>query len=159
MTNNIKIMSVYKFMILLICLSFIIGGCYSQTKQKKDVYLYFKEDLSKHIYKGFANLKATNEDKEEKRYDVYWYKLTNKKNGRPLIFAYVPVNMHKFEYKDESFVKSSVKTIEQLQDIDSFGYDTRDEKRFPFKKVYIVEYVAHNMYKVIQVETHLSSYF
>jgi hypothetical protein len=147
-------MNRYNITISFIINLFCISSCYSQTKIKPDLYLYFKEDTSKHIYKVFEILKAHN-NKEEK-VDVFCYNLDERKDGKRLVLAYIPINSQIFNYRDESFLQSSVKKIEQIKDIDALKYGIA-EKGFPFKKVYIVEYMSPNKYKVTQVTSYIGS--
>jgi hypothetical protein len=136
-------------MVTLICLSFIAGGCYSQTKQKKDVYLYFKEDRAHGIHK--EHRRDGNDE-----YSIYWYRIPKDTGRKNHIYAYSPINAEKYTYANNSIIKS-VKTIFELDDISEFGYDTRDQKRFPFKRVFIVEDLGTNQHKIIQVNTYMGS--
>lgn len=143
---------------MLMCMLLTCLDCYAQVKSKKDVYIMFRQDSSNGTHKEHVLLRPDNHLPEEK-YEIYWYKVKSKKSGRDQTFAYVPIAMKKYIIKNEDFLKRSVSSIDELQMIDAFGYDSRDQKRFPYQRVFIVDYLSPDHYKVIQVNTYLGSYF
>ncbi|WP_340380837.1 hypothetical protein [Daejeonella sp.] len=92
-------------------------------------------------------------------YDVYYYRGLPAKSGPKKEFAFATIDKTYYYIADSTFLLHSTKKIDEVLNIEGIGYDTSDTKRYPFKKVFIVEFLAENKYKVIQVNTFIGTEF
>ena len=145
-------MKVFKKIILLLLLTLCsLTSCFAQKDKKPDLYLYFKD--------GEKNMSKVRRDAGNNDiYDLFWYREVTIKPGLTGRVIFMTVDHpDKIFYKDEAFVKSKVKTIEQISKLPNMYYDTSNEKAFPFRKVFIVEPISPNKYSVRQVVTYIGS--
>ncbi|WP_139298379.1 hypothetical protein [Pedobacter hartonius] len=115
------------------------------------IYLYFQDDDGKSMSKVTRNAVKTDV------YTIYWYLHIKQDKDHIRRYAFCPIDESTFEYKDEKFVKTMVTTIDKVKNIPCFGYDTTDKKRFPFSKIYIVEYIKPDQYKMVEVNSYIGS--
>ena len=148
-------MNKYKLLLLLVFVINNITKSYCQHKPKSDTYLYFKEDTLRQILKQ-RNF-TTDRNNHKYGYDVYVFKINTRTGNKDHLYAYTPLDSNKYIYVNKKFIQSSIKTIDELDKIEAFGYDTTDQRRFPFKRVFIVEFISNNKYKVIQVNSFINS--
>ena len=147
---------IYRLSLILI---FIASSCHAQHKAKPDLYLYFKPDSL--IYK--INQKRTEDIIRKGKvvspkydYDVYTWQYLSDYNIRRR-FKLMTIDKSNYYLKDSVFVKKNAKTFEQIKNNSSIFYDSTDTKRFPFRKIFIAEYIATNQYKIVQVQTYMGS--
>ena len=99
-----------------------MGRVTGQTR-KPDLYLLFKEDSAKKMYK----IPFDSGDTRLVAYDF----AVPLSDGRKAHYAYTPLNMQDFIWVDSNFVKRHAKTISQVKSNPNLGYDSRDKKRLP----------------------------
>ncbi|MGB4776449.1 MAG: hypothetical protein WBP45_14830 [Daejeonella sp.] len=88
-------------------------------------------------------------------YDVYGYQLGESREKDR--YKFTTINRDNYCMRDSNFVRKNAKQFKSVKDIKGFFYDSTDYKRFPFKCVFIVEYIDVNRYKVVQVNTYIGS--
>jgi hypothetical protein len=144
----------FRYIILFILLT----GCNTCLAQiKPELYLFFKEDTSN----GMSKQQRKNDNQVVKNgkiisgkydYDIYIFL------DKAISFSLKLATIDKKNYciKDSLFVKKYAKSYKQLKANKNIYYDTRD-KKFPYKKVFIVEYINQNQYKIIQVDAYMGS--
>ena len=140
-----------KVILLLLFTLYSLTSCFAQKNNKSDLYLYFKG--------GEKNMSKIRRDAGDNDiYDLFWYREVMIRPGvtERVIFRTLD-HPDKISYQDEDFVKSKVKTIEQVSKLAGMFFDTTNEKAFPFRKVFIVEPISPNKYSVRQVVTYIGS--
>ena len=160
MLNKIKKYTLL-FPALLFGLLLNFNNSFGQTKIKPTLYLFFEENAAKGMYKITRKVSGViRPDKKinrpEYEYDIYDYEYSLQDTTRKYTCKLVTVNKDNYCIRDSSFIKN-VKQFNDVKNIKSFSYDTSDYKRFPFKKVFIVEKFATNQYKIIEVSTYIGS--
>jgi hypothetical protein len=131
-----------------------------QTKIKPSLYLFFEENPAKGMFKENRKIEALiRPEKKINRsayeYDIYTYRFS-RDTPREYRYKLVTINKENYCIRDSTFIKN-VKQFNDVKNIKGFSYDTSDYKRFPYKKVFIVEKFATNQYKVIEVSTYIGS--
>lgn len=135
----------------------LIGYNTSSAQKKTELYLLFKKDDNDMMSK--QQRKSNNQViKKGKiisgKYDYDVYIFLDKATSFSLKLA--TNDKTTFCIKDSSFVKKHAKSYEQVKTNKNIYYDSRD-KNFPYEKVFVVEYINQNQYKVIQVDTYIGS--
>ena len=158
MLNKLKNRSFF-VVILLSGVFFYSKRSFGQTKVKPDLYIFFQENLEKGMYKITRKSEAQIRPKKkinipEYEYDIYTYQYTLQDTTRRRRYKLQTLSKSNYCIRDSSFMKRNVKQFEVLKNI---YYDIFDHKNFPFSRVFIVEYISANQYKVIQVSTYLGS--
>ena len=129
--------------ILMLLNSVLVVG---QT-QKPDLYLFFKADSAKRMYKIPFNIGKG----KPVIYDLV------DETRRPIVnFAYVPIDVRKSYFVDSTFVKRRTRTLDQVKGDSNFLRDTRD-REYPYRRVFIVEFISPNRFEVIQVDSYIGS--
>lgn len=133
---------------------------FGQKKIKSDLYLFFEENPSKGMFKESRKVEAIIRpekkiNRPEYEYDIYGYQLGAIRESDRYKFA--TININNYCIRDSNFVKKNTKEFNDIKNTKGFFYDTSDYKRFPYKRVFIVECLSANQYKVIQVSTYLGS--
>lgn len=134
---------------------------FGQRNIKPDLYLFVEESHEKGMFKETRKNEAfirpdKNINRPEYEYDIYTYVFISKNTTRQYKYKLVTINKNNYCIRDRTFIKN-VKQFNNVKNIPGFSYDTSDYKRFPFKKVFIVEKFAANQYKVIEVSTYIGS--
>ncbi len=149
---------IYKFIILSgLLLGF--NTCLGQKKVKPDLYIFFKENPLKGMYKTtYKDSAVIRPDKKINRpayeYDIYTYTYVLQDTTRKRRYKLETISKDNYCVRDSNFMKKNTKQFDVLKNI---RYDIFDYKRFPYKRVFIVEYLSTNQYKVIEVSTYLGS--
>ncbi|MFM6954435.1 MAG: hypothetical protein ACKOWL_05565 [Sphingobacteriaceae bacterium] len=130
-----------------------------QKNIKPDLYLLFKENIAKGMFKESRKDEALIRPEKKKyipeyKYVIYGYQLGADREGDRYKFA--TMNINNYCIRDSNFVKKNVKEFDAIKNIKGFFYDT-SYKEFPYKRVFIVDYINANQYKVIEVSTYLGS--
>jgi hypothetical protein len=158
MPNKLK----NKFFIIVILLtgvSFYSKSSFGQTKVKPDLYIIFQENHSKGIFKESRKDGALIRLEKKKyipeyEYDIYGYQLgADRESDR---YKFVTMNINNYCIRDSNFVRKNAKEFDAIKNTKGFFYDT-SYKAFPYKRVFIVEYISANQYTVIQVSTYLGT--
>ena len=143
-------------LLLIFCLACTL--CSAQKKSKADLYLVFKKEttdvMSKQQRKNSSAV-VRNGKTISTAYDYDTYTFVDKKYSRH--FKVATINKNKFSIKTAAFVIKNGTTFEQLKDNEKIYFDSTDSKRFPYRKVFVVEELDKNRYKVIQVNTYMGS--
>jgi len=137
---------IFRFLSILMLLN--TGGVVGQT-QKPDLYLLFKADSAKKMYK----IPFDSGDTRLVAYDF----VVPLADGRKAHYAYTPLNMQDFIWVDSNFVKRHAKTFGQVKANPNLGYDSQDQKRYPYKRVFILEFWRPNRFKLIEVTSYIGS--
>ncbi len=158
MKNKINTHTLF-FTALLFGMLVSLNNSWGQTKPT--LYLFFEENTVKGMYKITRKDEAfirpdKNINRPEYEYDIYDYEYSLQDTTRKYTCKLVTVNKNNYCIRDSTFIKN-VKQFNDVKNIKGFSYDTSDYKRFPFKKVFIVEKFATNQYKVIEVSTYIGS--
>lgn len=135
----------------------LIGYNTSSAQKKTDLYLLFKKDnngiMSKQERKSDNQVVKKGKIISGKyNYDVYIF--LDKATQFSLKLA--TIDKKTYCIKDSSFVKKHAKSYEQVKTNKNIYYDSRD-KKFPYEKVFVVDYINKNQYKDIQVNTYMGS--
>jgi hypothetical protein len=130
-----------------------------QKKIKPDLYIFFQENHSKGMFKESRKDEALIRPEKKKyipeyEYDIYTYQYTLQDTTRRRRYKLQTLNKNNYCIRDSSFMKRNVKKFEVLKNI---HYDIFDHKNFPYSRVFIVEYISANQFKVIQVSTYLGT--
>ena len=148
-------MILFKFIIFILFITFT--NCSAQQNVKQNLYLFFNENSNNGMSKEARIQKEVIKNGRimypKYDYDIYTY-LNEKRKSR---YRLATINKSVYSVKDSIFVKKYSKTFDQVKHLENLYYDTRDTKRFPFNKVFIVEYISPNKYKVIQVDSYMGS--
>jgi hypothetical protein len=147
------------FAALLFGLLLSFSSSFGQTKIKPTLYLFFEENAAKGMYKITRKSEAIIRPKKkinipEYEYDIYTYQYTLQDTTRRRRYKLQSLNKNNYCIRDSSFMKRNVKKFEVLKNI---HYDIFDHKNFPYSRVFIVEYISANQFKVIQVSTYLGT--
>ncbi|MCZ4222909.1 hypothetical protein [Pedobacter rhodius] len=144
----------------LMCLILMIycGLSFGQTKSKPDLYLYFKQDLSKKVYKSDLNLQTKpanqNGQPSSEVQSIYHYAyLTDdgKKEYSYELLATIP-GTHPLICNREIFSKYKIVPFQNLEKIKGLIADGWDSSKFPYRRIFVVEKIAKTRYKVVQVQ-------
>jgi hypothetical protein len=158
MLNKIKKYTLL-FAALLFGLLLSFNSSFGQTKIKPTLYLFFEENAAKGMYKITRKVSGViRPDKKINRpeygYDIYGYQLgADRESDR---YKFATMNINNYCIRDSNFVKKNIKEFDAIKNTKGFFYDT-SYKGFPYKRVFIIEYISANQYKVIQVSTYLGS--
>lgn len=144
----------FRYIILFILL---IGYGTSSAQKKTDLYLLFKK-----VNNGIMSKQQRKSDNQvvkkgkiiSRKYDYDVYMFLDKATQFSLKLA--TTDKKTLCIKDSSFVKKHAKSYEQVKTNKNIYYDSRD-KKFPYEKVFVVEYINQNQYKAIQVDTYMGS--
>lgn len=160
----INMMNKFKKIVLLLTIGLAIllvnfKSSSGQKKVKPDLYINFEENPGKGMYKITRKSSAVlRPDKKintpEYEYDIYTYQYALQDTTRKRRYKLQTLSKSTYCVRDSGFMKRNAKPFEVLNKIE---YDIFDTKRFPYKRVFIVEYLSPNQYKVIQVSTYLGS--
>lgn len=153
-----------KFKLIAFLSAFLLFGIgirysFAQKNVKPDIYILFRENdslgMQKYTYIQSEVISKSTRNKAKNIYDVYGFQLkeTREKNR----FKFATININNFCTRDSDFVKKNAKELHKIKDTKGFSFDSTDTKRFPFNRVFIVEYINENLYKVIQVNTYVGS--
>ncbi|WP_443939817.1 hypothetical protein [Pedobacter sp. MW01-1-1] len=141
---------------LMIILSFT--SAFAQKKIKPDLYLMFQIDSSKRIYKinvkSVASAKLDNKPIPEKDYDIYTYSYISYDGKTERIYKlFSSIDKHNYRITDSSFFKKQkVFPYRNLEKIKGLISEEWDAKNFAFDKVFLLEKIAENKFKIVQVE-------
>ncbi|MCZ4245077.1 hypothetical protein [Pedobacter punctiformis] len=142
-----------------ILLIFVVSSCIAQQKQKSDLYLYFKPDSLTYKTTQKENTDIVRKGKvfsAKYDYDIYTWQYFTEGNIRHR-YRLMTINKPEFSFKDSTFVKNKAMTFAQIKSNKSIYFDSTDSKRFPFRKVFVVEYISSNKYKLVEVKTYIGS--
>lgn len=126
--------------------------CHAQKNRKENIYVFF--DAAKggsHKIRRGAESPSAN--------DIYIFNVIDIRNGKPRKIVLNSVDLTKSKIENEVFAKENGRLITDLELIKAFDYDTFNDVKFPFKKVYILEFQSKNVYKVTNVVTYIGSDF
>ena len=145
------------WLVCLICMTFS-GLSFGQTKPRSDLYLYFKTDLSRNIYKsGLISNAETLENTKQvlaRRQTIYHYSYLTKDGTKEIsyqLLASIPgTNPIFIESKD--FNQHKTIPFQNLENIKGLIADSWDSSKFPYDRVFIIEKIAKTKYKVVQVQ-------
>ncbi|WP_231464476.1 MULTISPECIES: hypothetical protein [unclassified Pedobacter] len=147
---------IYK-LVLAFCLLYL--NLNAQKREKKDLYLYFKVDSSKVIYKKYLKIGETKRldkkiDRSETKHDIYTYSYISSDVKRDLIYdLFASINKNNFCITDSSILKKKrVLPYQNLEKIKGLISDEWNQKNFKYKRVFIVEKLAENQFKSTQVQ-------
>lgn len=146
----------YKYALLLALLALNIN--FVQQATKPNLYILFKENndagMSKQVRKDEkAVIKNGRTISQKYDYDLYTY-VDSKSSSR---YKLATIDKNNFFIANTSFAKKHAVTFDQIKANKNIYYDSRDFKRFPYKRIFIVEYLKNNQYKVIQVDSYMGS--
>lgn len=146
---------IYKINIILLLLA--VNSNLVQKRTKPDLYILFKEDnivMSKQVRKSEKPVVKNGKIISDRfDYDIYTY--SDSSNSQRYRLA--TINKNDYWITTTSFVKRNGVKFSQIKNIKNIHYDTTDFKKFPYRKVFVVEYLKNNQYKVIQVNTYMGS--
>lgn len=148
---------IYKTLLSLLVI-FLFNSCYAQKKIKPDLYLYFQTDTSKRIYKTSIESKAiiSNNKIESSgyNYDIYHYSYISVDGKTKWIYQlFSTVNHNKYCVVDNSvFRKHKILPYNKLEKIRGLISDQWDNKNFDYSKVFIIEKISENQFKIVQVQ-------
>lgn len=130
----------------------------SLAQNKPILYLFFKErisdGMSKQHRKNDNSVKKNGKTISEKYdYDIYTYSDEN----NSFRYRLATDDKNRYSVKDQAFFMKNGITYDKLKKNKNIYYDSSDLKNFPYAKVFILEYVSQNKYKLIQVGTYLGS--
>lgn len=150
-------MTLYNYTILIV-FSLTFSNSLAQTKKKPDLYLFFKEDLNTGMIKQertdeHATLKNGKIISSKRDYSIYTFR--DKSNSSH--YKLSTINKSVFCIKDGLFAKKHAISYLEISTNKNIYYDSRDSRNFPYEKVFVVEYINENEYKVIQVHTYMGS--
>ncbi|MGE6220674.1 hypothetical protein ACQKCH_12675 [Nubsella zeaxanthinifaciens] len=86
-------------------------------------------------------------------YDIYTFKDTE--HSRYLKLA--TINKDIFFIKNATFVKRNGILFEKIKGNDNIYFDSTDAKNFPYRRIFVVEALDKDKFKVIQVNTYIGS--
>jgi hypothetical protein len=131
---------------------------FGQTKSKSDLYLYFKTDLSKKIYKSnlISQAKAIENNKQASAacQNIYHYSYLTKDGTKEFsyqLLASIPGTNPIFS-DNKIFSKYNIVPFQNLEKIKGLIADSWDSSKFPYSRVFVVEKIAKTRYKVVQVQ-------
>jgi len=140
-------------------LLFLIVNFLSAQGQKKDLYLYFKVDSSKVIYKKYLKIGETKRldkkiDRSATEHDIYMYSYLSDDGKRVLIYdLFASLDKNNYCVGDTSiFKKYKILPYKNLEKINGLISDQWNDKNFAYKRVFLVERIDKNQFKIIQVQ-------
>lgn len=99
---------------------------------KKDIYIFFDAAKS-------GSHKIRRGAESQSAYEIYIFNVIDIRNGKPRKIVLNSVDLAKSKIENEVFAKENGRFITDLELIKAFDYDTFNDVKFPFKKVYILE--------------------
>lgn len=137
---------------ILLALITIVQG---QQLKKPTLYLYFDSSNTSLYFKDYQ--KTTIKVKGKRvpyRYETYHFKILPENIKR---VALVNDNLDNYKIVDSLFVKKYAVAINDIKNVSKIRFDTYNNKRFPYSKVYVLELISLNKYKLFEVRTMLDS--
>ena len=145
---------------LLVCIIFF--GCFfskslAQKPGKADLYFLFKPDSSSYIFKTHikenAVIRKGKRGSPSQDYDIYHYGYTiPDKKQRIKLMLFATVDRNNFTVKDSTFfLIHRLREYKHLENIEGLISDDWNPLKIPFNKVYVVEKIGENQFKLIQV--------
>ncbi len=151
----------YKLVIVFL-LTMTVGSTFGQSKVKKNLYLYFKADSARRSFK--ETIKNEGYTRRGKiylpvEYEVYGIiYISEDKKTEHLKRMFVNLNKNVYCVIDSNILKSKkMVPYKDLRNIKGIYEDVSDKKRFPYGKVFIVEEIERNQYKVVEVQSYIGS--
>ena len=153
-----KIVMIYRFNFIGIMVFLLYSSAFAQTKIKPDLYFYFQTDSSKRIYK--SNIKTKPELRKDKKlikaedYDIYNYSYISADGKTERIYKlFSSLNRNNYCVSDSNiFKKHKVLPYRRLEKIKGLISSEWDSKIFVYKKVFLIEKIAENQFKAVQVQ-------
>jgi len=144
---------------LTILLLFAGFSAYSQSKVKVDLYLFFESDSNTLKFERKQTPTYLNGQYFPDGYDIYAVKtISDDKKKMILTLLFATINKDRYRVTDSIELKTKkvipFKNVFQLKGIRN---DTSDKKNFPYAKVFIVEKLSANQFKIIQVHSYIGS--
>ncbi|WP_449439586.1 hypothetical protein [Pedobacter steynii] len=150
----------YKLVIVFL-LTMTVGSTFGQTKVKKDLYLYFEADSAKSLKQTRLNEGYTRRGKVylPVEYETYGIKyISNDKESEIYDILFLNPNKNVYCVIDSNILKSKkVVPYKDLRGIKGIYEEVSDKKRFPYRKLFIVEQIEKNQYKVVEVQSYIGS--
>jgi hypothetical protein len=144
------------YIFLVMILSSLTVTVFAQQKAKSDIYLYFKPDSLNGFYKTTIRIKGEVRKKSvipDQDYDIYHYSYSSvekKKKYHFMLFS--TINKMDYCIRDTSLFSShKILPYKNLEKIKGLFSDDWNSKTFPFKRVFLVEKIAANKFKTVQV--------
>lgn len=155
---------IFKASILIISLLCLTHSVFSQAIPKKDLYLFFQENSERTIFKQTRSDTALYNRTTKLRspaynYDIYAYTNLIDKKGIKRVLAFSPQDKNQYFISDTTFVAFAAKKIDEIINISGIFFPVDDKRYFPFNRVYIVEYLSENKFKIIEVDTFIGQDF
>ena len=128
--------------LVLICLFFYFPQKSTLQVEKKPLYILFKSNLSKGRYKS-----------NNSGVDIYNYSYISK-NGKKTysLMLFTPKSNANIVIGKSELNKHVVIPYDGLENIKGLISDSWDDNKINFKKVFLIECVGHNKYKIIEVK-------
>lgn len=147
---------IYKQFLICLISNLLYVSTYSQNTVKPDLYLYFQTDTAIGNFK--THIKSNPVIKNNKivspaiEADIFHYRvLTTNKEYNYSLFATLDNN--NFCVSDSTlFKKKKILPYKDLEKIKGLIADQWDKKVIAFKKVFIVQKIANNQFKVNEVQ-------
>ncbi|KLT64714.1 hypothetical protein [Pedobacter sp. BMA] len=136
---------------------FSCGLVFGQSKIKPDLYLYFKPDSLNKIYKSdltCRNSDSRNDQQSSEAKHIYHYSYVSNDGKKEYSYELLSSSPqdHSFITDKSIFIKKHIVPYQNLEKIKGFIADSWDSKVFPYRKVFIVEKISKDKFKVIQVQ-------
>jgi len=142
-------------------LTLVVGSAFGQSKIKKDLYLYFEADSAKSLKETRLIEGYTRRGKVQLpvEYEIYEIKyISEDKKTEHLKKMFVNLNKNVYCVIDSNILKSKKAVpYKDLRSIKGIYEDVSDKKRFPYRKLFIVEQIEKNQYKVVEVQSYIGS--
>ena len=146
-------------LIIATILLFISFSTCAQNKIKHDLYLYFSPDSNSYKLIRKQNASIINNQYFPDEVDVYGLKFISE-NGTNIIYKlfFSTTNKNRYSVTDSLGLKGKkIVPFKNLPLTKGIQFDSTDKKNFPYAKVFIIEKIAKEQFKIIQVQSYIGS--
>lgn len=152
---------IYRYVIIFL-LTLASGSVFGQNKAKKDLYLYFEADSAGQSIKetrlneGYSRRGKVYLPVEYETYGIKY--ISDDKKNELYDILFLNPNKNVYCVIDSNILKSKKAVpYKNLKSIKGIYEEVSDKKRFPYRKLFIVEQIDKNQYKVAEVQSYIGS--
>jgi len=148
-----------KIILFIALIALSSGLAFGQSKEKPSLYLFFESDSNSLKVERKQTPTYSNGEYLPDRYDVYGFKTIDKERNIVIVnLPFATINKYRYRVTDSVEVKGKtiipLKNVLRLRDV---HYDILEKRHFPYSKIFIVEKLSANQFKIIQVHSYIGS--